>query len=302
MMSTIISRLMSYGLVALLGLGVLAAMIWYYGPLIRFGDVAPLYSQLSRAITILVIFAVYGLYRLFKVWRDKKKNAEISNDLAAAEDDIDPSDAQSAEELGVLKDRFDEALKTLKKSGSGGKKVRSIYQLPWYMIIGPPGSGKTTLLVNSGLRFPLADKMGLSKIQGIGGTRNCDWWFTDEAVLIDTAGRYTTQDSNEKVDNKAWFGFLKLLKKHRRRRPINGIILAISMEELARQSNAERERSAVAISNRIQELYERLGIQFPIIQRVGILANFFTTDLRLSLSCAATKKQHSRQEQGEKQI
>ncbi len=131
------------------------------------------------------------------------------------------------------------------------------------MIIGPPGSGKTTLLVNSGLRFPLADKMGLSKIQGIGGTRNCDWWFTDEAVMIDTAGRYTTQDSNEKVDNKAWFGFLNLLKKHRRRRPINGIILAISMEELARQSKAERERNAIAISNRIQELYERLGIQFP---------------------------------------
>jgi len=263
-MSKLISRLMFYGMAALLGLGVLAVLIWYYGPLIRIGTAAPLQSVVSRIVTIVVIFAIYGLFRLFKAWRDNKKSAEISNDLASSEDEIDPSDAQSAEELGVLKDRFDEALKTLKKSSSGGKKVRSIYQLPWYMIIGPPGSGKTTLLVNSGLRFPLADKMGLSKIQGIGGTRNCDWWFTDEAVMIDTAGRYTTQDSNEKVDNKAWFGFLKLLKKHRRRRPINGIILAISMEELARQSKAERERNAIAISNRIQELYERLGIQFPI--------------------------------------
>ena len=41
-------------------------------------------------------------------------------------------------------------------------------------------------------------------VQGVGGTRYCDWWFTDEAVLIDTAGRYTTQDSDAKVDRKSW--------------------------------------------------------------------------------------------------
>jgi len=263
-MMLIISRLVSYGVFALLGLGVLAVMIWYYGPMIRFGNFAPLSSMIARIVTIVVIFAIWGLFRLVKAWRDKKKNAEISNDLASSEDTIDPSDEQSAEEVAILKERFDEALKALKKSNVGGKKVRSIYQLPWYMIIGPPGSGKTTLLVNSGLRFPLAEKMGLSKIQGIGGTRNCDWWFTDEAVMIDTAGRYTTQDSNAEVDNKAWFGFLKLLKKHRRRRPVNGIILAISMEELARQSDVERERNATAISQRIQELYEHLGVRFPI--------------------------------------
>ncbi len=264
MMNSIFSRMLHMGMFALLGLGVLAVMIWYYGPLIRLGDFAPLVSVTSRVVTILVIFAIWGLFRLYKAWRDKKKSAEISNDLAASAESVDPNEAQSSEELATLKNTFDEALKALKKSSVGGKKLTSIYQLPWYIIIGPPGSGKTTLLVNSGLRFPLADKMGLSKIQGIGGTRNCDWWFTDEAVMIDTAGRYTTQDSNEKVDNKAWFGFLDLLKKHRRRRPINGIILAISMEELARQSNVERERNAAAISNRIQELYERLGIRFPI--------------------------------------
>lgn len=264
MIGTIFSRMVSWGLFTLMGLGVLAVMIWYYGPLIRFGEAAPLSSVMSRVITIVVVFAFWGLLRLIKALREKKKSAAISEDLAASAETEDPSEEQSAEELATLKERFDDALKALKKSNVSGKKVRSIYQLPWYMIIGPPGSGKTTLLVNSGLRFPLADSMGLSKVQGIGGTRNCDWWFTDEAVMIDTAGRYTTQDSNAKVDNKAWFGFLNLLKKHRRRRPINGIILAISMEELARQSSVERERTAVAISTRIQELYERLGIRFPV--------------------------------------
>lgn len=62
-----------------------------------------------------------------------------------------------------------------------------LYQLPWYVIIGAPGAGKTTALVNSGLHFPLADRFGKSALRGVGRTRNCDWWFTNDAVLLDTA-------------------------------------------------------------------------------------------------------------------
>ena len=57
-----------------------------------------------------------------------------------------------------------------------------LYQLPWYIFIGAPGSGKTTALINSGLQFPLADSLGTASIRGVGGTRNCDWWFTDEVL------------------------------------------------------------------------------------------------------------------------
>ena len=256
-MSTVLSLLGRFG--ALAGIIVIAYLIWSYGSYIP-----PLAPTRMRVIVIAVLIGGYALVQVFKWWRNKKKSAEISKDLAQAADAADPNAEQSREEMAELKDRFDEALKTLKKSTVGGKKVKSIYQLPWYIIIGPPGSGKTTLLINSGLQFPLAEAMGDSKVQGVGGTRYCDWWFTDEAVLIDTAGRYTTQDSNQEVDNSAWLSFLGLLKKHRRRRPINGIILAISLEELLRQSDVDRERNAKAVTERIQELYEELGVRFPV--------------------------------------
>ncbi|HFE37443.1 MAG TPA: type VI secretion system membrane subunit TssM, partial [Gammaproteobacteria bacterium] len=150
------------------------------------------------------------------------------------------------------------------KKQSDKSGARGLHELPWYIIIGPPGSGKTTALINSGLRFPLAEQMGQQPLKGIGGTRNCDWWFSDEAVLIDTAGRYTTQDSNQATDSEAWSGFLKLLRKHRPRQPINGVILSISLSELMMQSESERKQHAHTIKQRLQELYENLGIQFPV--------------------------------------
>ena len=52
---------------------------------------------------------------------------------------------------------------------SKGKSV-SLYELPWYIIIGPPGAGKTTVIANSGLNFPLSKKFGKEALRGVGGT------------------------------------------------------------------------------------------------------------------------------------
>lgn len=188
-----------------------------------------------------------------------------------------PAASESALEVAQLNKRMQEAIAILRKSkGKDGGKG-GLYQLPWYMIIGAPGSGKTTALTHSGLKFPLADSLGKGGVKGVGGTRNCDWWFTDEAVLLDTAGRYTTQDSHNESDKAAWTGFLQLLRKYRRRRPVNGVIVAVSVSDLLQGDDIWRAAQAGAIRERIKELHEQLGVRFPVyvlVTKCDLLAGF----------------------------
>lgn len=255
--------------ISIIGLLALSVLIWFIGPLIKFGEenTAPLEGTTTRLIVILVLVVLWGLNNLRIQLMNKKNNDELVDDLEGNQESMfaDASSEQSAEEMHLMSQRFSEALATLKKLKFGSKGGnKALYELPWYIIIGPPGSGKTTALVNSSLDFPLAEQFGKGAMQGIGGTRNCDWWFTNEAVLVDTAGRYTTQDSHKVVDSSAWDGFLQLLKKNRRRRPINGAIIAISIHDLLLQTEEERIQHAKTIRTRIDELMDKLEIRFPV--------------------------------------
>ena len=165
------------------------------------------------------------------------------------------------QEIEQLKERMAEALASLKTSklGRGRSGKAALYALPWYIIIGPPGSGKSTALAKSELNFPYLDPSGRG-IRGVGGTRNCDWWFTSESILLDTAGRYTT----EAEDREEWIAFLDLLRKNRPHKPVNGVIVAVAISDLMNASDEQLVQHAKTIRARIDELIERLGITFPV--------------------------------------
>ena len=268
--------------ISLLGLLLLAVLIWYAGPQFSFAGWEPWASEDSRALTILVVFGGWGLYRLVQFMRARavsdKVMAAILGRVAEVKERAMPSSA-GQEEVAVLERRIQEAVAVLKKGKeSHWPGNQFLYQLPWYILIGPPGSGKTTALTTSNLRFLVTDDKGRGQeLRGVHGTRDCDWFFTDQAVLLDTAGRYVTQDSREEVDSAAWLGFLGLLKGYRKRRPINGVLVCVSLPDIATQSEAQTERESQAIRLRIRELHEHLGIRFPIyllFTKCDLLAGF----------------------------
>src|SRR5512132_3020840 len=140
-------------------------------------------------------------------------------------------------------------------------------------------------LPRSPIRASSSRCKGERAVRGVGGTRNCDWFFTDDAVLIDTAGRYITQDSDEAVDRSAWQSFLELLRKHRPRSPIEGILVAFSIADLADSDTHQRLTHARAIKRRIQEIYGVLRLRAPVyvlFTKCDLIAGF--TDFFHNLS------------------
>jgi type VI secretion system protein ImpL len=273
----------------LLGLILLASLIWLMGPLIAIGRFRPLEGSTTRWLLIGLIFAIWLARILYRTWRAAQLNAQLLNQIRAPNPRAAAVESVANPHLEELRGRFDQAAERLKtaqfrpQSGSGLPRwlerfsSQYLYQLPWYIFIGAPGSGKTTALVNAGLDFPLAEQFGKAAVRGVGGTRNCDWWFTNEAVLIDTAGRYTMQESNREQDMGEWQGFVDLLKKYRARQPINGAILTISMADLLGASEQERTQHALTLRKRLQELRTQLGIQFPVyvlVTKVDLLSGF----------------------------
>ncbi|MCX8097993.1 MAG: type VI secretion system membrane subunit TssM [Casimicrobiaceae bacterium] len=265
----------------------LSLAIWFGGPLIAIADWPPLGPTWVRWSLIGLLWVLWLLKLLVGWWRARNINAALLGQLAKMQSTGKPGTTSvGQEEVAELNRRFKEAADVLKKMrfGASGKSGwlsalsrQYVYQLPWYVFIGAPGSGKTTALINSGLTFPLAEQFGKAAIRGVGGTRNCDWWFTNEAVLIDTAGRYTTQESNQEVDRAEWQGFLSLLKKFRPRQPLNGVLLTISVADLLSMNAQERKLHAATLKARLHELYEGLGLQLPVyvlVTKVDLLAGF----------------------------
>ncbi len=288
-------------LAAVLLLAVLG-VVWLIGPLVAVGDVRPLDGVRARWLTTAAIVLGVAALVAWRAWRARHGNAQVVAQLVAAPAGPDPH-AESAD-LALVRGRFEGALALLRQArfgvaaGASGGAVaaggaagawrklndrfsgRYLYQLPWYLIIGAPGSGKTTALRNAGLQFPLAGKMGEQAVRGVGGTRACDWWFTDRAVLIDTAGRFTTQDSDPANDQATWAGFLALLKKSRPRQPVNGVLVTVAVPDLLAKSAAERQQHAQTVRARVQELHQVLGIRLPIyllVTKCDLMAGFTET-------------------------
>ena len=290
MIKKLISLVFNRWVMALLGFGAIALLIWFVGPLIAVSDYRLLEPERVRMVLIGFVVFVYVAKLLWNFFKARRANANLMEGLL--KQGVQQGAAQNqpgAEEIALLGKRFEEAVGVLKQArlGQEGEKSLSwslgrftqqwVYELPWYIFIGAPGSGKTTALVNSGLQFPLADRLGQGAIRGIGGTRNCDWWFTNEAVLLDTAGRYTTQESNQALDSAAWSGFLKLLKKYRGRRPINGVLLTLSVADLLEQNGPQRDAHLNALRKRIEELHKELNIRFPLyvlVTKMDLLEGF----------------------------
>lgn len=238
-------------LLTLLGVQFLCAVAWVLGPLLP-----PLDPWPARAAVVMALLLLWAALNLLADGRTSRRDAALAHGVAGAN------------EASALGAKLAAALAAIRKARG------RLTDQPWYVIIGPPGAGKTTALLNANLTFPLATDQ--TAIAGVGGTRLCEWWFTNEAVLIDTAGRYTTHDSDAQTDRAGWLAFLDLLRRTRPKQPLNGVIVAIALSDVASPTDPALQH-AHAVRARLDELQSRLGLRLPIyvlFTKADLLAGF----------------------------
>jgi type VI secretion system protein ImpL len=238
-----------------------AAFVWSAGPLLAVNDYRFWEGATARLLSISVLLLGWGLAMVFVSWRTGIRKKALEN----SEDDQVRlrREEQLNDEQKELQARFKDVLKTLKTSSLyRGRSERWRSDLPWYLLIGPQGSGKTSLLDFSGLEFPI-NKIDRKLTHDTCGTRHCDWYFADHGVLIDTAGRYLTQSDME-IDVGGWSTLLDLLRKRRRNRPLNGVLVTIAVETLLSESEQALEVLARQVRARLQDVHRKLHVDVPV--------------------------------------
>lgn len=220
-------------------------------------------------LSVLLILFLLG-YFAWKSWARKKQSAKLGGQLeqhsSAAPRDI--SDPGKRARLDDLRRKFEDGVREYKARG------KDLYKLPWYVIVGPPASGKTEAIRNSNLGFPSA--MLKDPLQGVGGTINMNWWFTNQAVILDTAGRLMFEEVKP-GETSEWREFLNLLKKNRPNCPINGLLLAISVDSLIKDSAEQIQARAGKIAQQLDLIQRVLDVRFPvyvIVTKADLLTGF----------------------------
>jgi len=174
----------------------LCLLIWYAAPLLSFGHVVPFEPESARLTAIALVVAVFVLVGMFRLWRKMREDDAFLKKMLRMDRRKDESPA--APRLSKIEEIVTSALTRLKSMRTGARGLgklfqgkRYLYELPWYITLGLQGSGKTSVLMNGGLVFPVAEQMQRAAGAPAGDAAAVDWWLTNDAVLIDTAGYYT---------------------------------------------------------------------------------------------------------------
>lgn len=239
----------------------IALLVWFAGPLLAVDDYKFWESSTPRLLTISGLSLLWGLSMVFVNWRSGLRKKQIEESEVGQEHI--QRQVQIDQQCRELRSRFNDALKTLKTSSLyRGRSERWRKDLPWYLVIGPQDSGKTSLLDFSGLKFPI-NSIDRKQPRNPSGTDSCDWYFAEQGVLIDTAGRYLTQP-DAKIDGSTWSVLLELLRKRRRDRPLNGVLVTIPVKSLLSADPHSLEESAQKVRARLQDVHRELRVDVPV--------------------------------------
>jgi hypothetical protein len=217
-------------------------------------------EQTFLIVLIVLLAVITGIYYAWKAFNQKQQNKQFGGDISqhSSATPRGVSDPGQRARLDDMRKKFQSGIEAYKSRG------KDLYKLPWYVIVGEPGSGKTEAIRHSNVGFPPGMQ---DEFQGVGGTINMNWWFTNHAVLLDTAGRLMFEEVKP-GETSEWKEFLALLKKNRPNCPINGLFLVIPSDSLIKDSADSIQKKAGKIAQQLDVIQRVLDVRFPVFVAV----------------------------------
>ena len=204
-----------------------------------------LYTLVVVGIVLLVMLIVWLVATLRARWLEQKMVGSIG-----------AAGGADAQKVAEIRKNMLEALRMLKRAGRGRN---AIYELPWFLVIGRSQAGKTVAIKNSGLGLPVRKDW----VKGVGGTLTCDWFFTNDLIFLDTPGKWVTE-AVDQDGQTTWVELVRLLKKYRGRRPLDGLVVLVPADDLLTKSQQELEEQASNVRVVIDLLADETRFRFPV--------------------------------------
>lgn len=231
-------------------------IVYYVGPMIGL-------SLTYQVVLIGLILLTWPIAILIGYFRNKRRREgaaqqEVGAQQAAAQA---PAPAAPPRTYNELTRGAEETVQWLRSSKlSAAKSGEALYSLPWFLIAGPPRSGKTSLLLSAGLDFQTLPSQRHREQNLIRPTRDCEWRVTDWAVLLDSSGRYQT----EGPDQDEWSSLIETVKRYRKARPVDGLLIVADAARVMESTEAEIEQQAKLLRARLDDVIRRTQIRFPV--------------------------------------
>lgn len=243
-----------------IAIALIAALgIWFLGPQIAIADKVLLASTSSRLVCLLLIAISWGLYNTLSHKHDK-------NDHKTAETSIPQESTWHTEQnLNILKSFHRKLQQAIERLNTHKNKAKTFFirkTLPCYLVMGPTQAGKTSLLLHTGLALTDVRK---SKLITPTPTQQFDWWFSPNAIYIDTAGN---------LSESVWGGILNILMRYRRYHPITGLIIVLSLPSLHSPYQQQLQLDALKKQFAILSHYKKSLPVYLVFTHSDLIAGF----------------------------
>lgn len=210
---------------------------------------------------VLLLTVVLGWFFLRKSKGGKAK-PEASEDAAQKKSEGKAEQKELKRNLVKVAQQVRRSFVRAKRSLHKTYRTRdAIYRDPWYLMLGTAESNKSWLLENQAQEIP---------VQGLRKTTRppLRWWKFNKGIVLDPEASILFPQGYAQKRDFPWNQVLKGLIKHRPEEPLNGILLAISCEELLQLDLEEAEHAHTPyqkmVLDRLASVQKELGVRVPV--------------------------------------